>query len=55
MLPAVQNKDAGLRQALNPGESILLRSEGLHVSERGLGLYNHKVNHEREGPVSGRG
>lgn len=50
----MQNRDARQRQAINPGESILLRSEGLHVSESGLYLYNLKVNHEKEGPDPGR-
>lgn len=55
MVPAVQNRDAGLRQAINPGESILLRSEGLHVSESGLDLYNRKVNQREKVQILGEG
>ena len=57
ILLAVQNRDADLRQTISPDQSYLLRTEGLvyHFSEIGLGLYNYKVNHEREGPDPGRG
>lgn len=43
------NREADLRQVINPGQSDLLRIEGIHCSEIGLDLDNYKVNHEREG------
>lgn len=49
------NRDADLRQVINPGQSDLLRIEGIHCSETGPNLVNYKVNHEREGLDPGEG
>lgn len=49
------DKDADLRQVISPGKINLLRIEVFYCSEIGLGLYNNKVNPEKEDPECGGG